>query len=175
MLSQARGMKRGKRPSRPTDYGKQLIEKQRVRFTYGVQERQFSNYVKKATEKTGATTPALRLFSLLETRLDNVVYRFGVAHTRGLSRQLVSHGHFLVNGKRTTVPSFTVKEGDIIEIREGSKDKIVFADLDKKLKNHKTASWLNWDNTKMQGQIKGTPKDPDPFLNLQAVIEFYSR
>lgn len=175
MLSQARGMKRGKRPSRPTDYGKQLIEKQRVRFTYGVRERQFSNYVKKATEKGGAGTPALRLFQNLESRLDNVVYRLGVAHTRGLSRQLVSHGHFLVNGKRTTVPSYSVKEGDIIEIREGSKGKTVFADLDKKLKNNKTAAWLNWDNTKMQGQVKGTPKDPDPFLNLQAVIEFYSR
>ena len=175
MLSQARGMKRGKRPSRPTDYGKQLIEKQRVRFTYGVRERQFSNYVKKATEKSGNTTPALKLFQHLESRLDNVVYRLGVAHTRGLSRQLVSHGHFLVNGKRTTVPSFTVKEGDVIEIREGSKDKAVFADLEKKLKNHKTPAWLNWDNTKMQGQVKGTPKDPDPFLNLQAVIEFYSR
>ncbi len=175
MLAQARGMRSGKRPSRPTDYGKQLIEKQRVRFTYGVRERQFSNYVKKATEKTGNTTPALRLFQHLETRLDNVVYRLGVAHTRGLSRQLVSHGHFLVNGKRTTVPSYTVKEGDVIEIREGSKSRIVFADLDKKLKNNKTPAWLNWDNTKMQGQVKGTPKDPDPFLNLQAVIEFYSR
>lgn len=175
MLSQARGMKRGKRPARPTDYGKQLIEKQRVRFTYGVRERQFSNYVKKATEKGGAGTPALRLFQNLESRLDNVVYRLGIAHTRGLSRQLVSHGHFLVNGKRTTVPSYSVKEGDVIEIREGSKDKTVFADLDKKLKNNKTAAWLNWDNTKMQGQVKGTPKDPDPFLNLQAVIEFYSR
>ncbi len=175
MLAQARGMRSGKRPSRPTDYGKQLIEKQRVRFTYGIRERQFSNYVKKATDKSGATSPALKLFQHLETRLDNVVYRLGVAHTRGLSRQLVSHGHFLVNGKRTTVPSFAVKEGDVIELREGSKGKIVFAELDKKLKNHKTAAWLNWDNTKMQGQVKGTPKDPDPFLNLQAVIEFYSR
>lgn len=175
MLSQARGMKRGKRPSRPTDYGKQLIEKQRVRFTYGIQERQFSNYVKKATESGGLGTPALRLFQLLETRLDNVVYRLGIAHTRGLSRQLVSHGHFLVNGKRTTVPSFAVKEGDIIEIREGSKARKVFDELDKKLKNNKTAAWLNWDNVKSQGQIKGTAKDPDPFLNLQAVIEFYSR
>jgi small subunit ribosomal protein S4 len=80
-----------------------------------------------------------------------------------------------VNGKRTTVPSYTVREGDIIEIREGSKDIKVFDELDKKLKDNKTASWLNWDNTKMKGQIKGTPKDPDPFLNLQAVIEFYSR
>jgi small subunit ribosomal protein S4 len=175
MLAQARGMRTAKRPSRPTDYGKQLIEKQRVRFTYGVRERQFSNYVKLATEKPAGTTPALRLFALLETRLDNVVYRLGLAHTRGLSRQLVSHGHFLVNGKRTTVPSYTVREGDIIEIREGSKDIKVFDELDKKLKDNKTASWLNWDNTKMKGQIKGTPKDPDPFLNLQAVIEFYSR
>jgi len=94
MLAQARGMRSGKRPSRPTDYGKQLIEKQRVRFTYGIRERQFSNYVKKATDKSGATSPALKLFQHLETRLDNVVYRLGVAHTRGLSRQLVSHGHF---------------------------------------------------------------------------------
>lgn len=175
MLSQSRGSKRGKRPSRPTDYGKQLIEKQKVRFMYGVRERQFSNYVKEATQKSGSTTPAMKLFTLLERRLDNVVFRLGIAHTRGLARQMVSHGHFLVNGKKTTVPSYRIQEGDTIGIREGSKSKALFTDLDKKMKNQTMPTWLLWDNKKMQGTIKGEPKDPDAFLDFQAVIEFYSR
>jgi len=175
LLSQARGLKKKKRVSRPSDYGKQLIEKQKVRFMYGVKERQFSNYVKKATEKATKVAPAVKLFQLLESRLDNVVYRLGLAHTRGLSRQMVSHGHFLVNGKRTTVPSYTIGQDDVIEIREGSKTRHIFDDLDKKLKGQKLPTWLSWDNTKMQGTIKGAPKDADAFLDFQTVIEFYSR
>lgn len=174
LVAQARGAKNSKRPPRITDFGKQLIEKQKVRFTYGVRERQFSNYVIQSTQ-TGSGSPALRLFQALESRLDNVVYRLGLAHTRGLSRQLVSHGHFLVNGKRTTVPSYHIVPGDVIEIRSASKDSKVFAELDKKMKNHKVPNWLNWDATKSQGQVTGAPKDPDPFLDFQVVIEFYSR
>lgn len=175
LLSQARKVKKGKRATRPTDFGKQLIEKQKVRFMYGVKERQFANYVQKATEKASQVPPAMKLFQLLENRLDNVVYRLGLAHTRGLSRQLVSHGHLLVNGTRTTVPSYTVKEGDVIEIREGSKSRKVFEDLDKKLKGQKVPAWLDWDNVKMKGMVKGVAKDSDPFLDFQTVIEFYSR
>lgn len=175
MLSEAkRGRAKG-RPKRPTDYGLQLIQKQRVRFMYGVQEKQFANYVKKATSSSGAVSPAMALFQALETRLDNVVYRLGLAETRGMARQMVSHGHFMVNGKRTKVPSHHIKDGDIVSIREGSKDRAFFNDLDKKLKNHTLPNWLNWDAKKREGQVKGSPKDPDSFLNFQTVIEFYSR
>lgn len=175
MLSEAKRSRRGKRPKRPTDYGLQLIQKQRVRFMYGVQEKQFANYIKKATKTAQDVSPATALFQSLETRLDNVIYRLGLAPTRGMSRQMASHGHFLVNGTRVTIPSYHLKDGDVITIREGSKDKVFFTDLAKKLKNHTVPNWLNWDDKKMAGQVKGTPKDPDSFLNFQSVIEFYSR
>lgn len=173
MLSEAKRARRG-RPKRPTDYGLQLIQKQRVRYMYGVREKQFVNYVQKAM-KTRGKTPATALFQLLETRLDNTVYRLGLAETRGMARQMVSHGHFMVNGKRTTVPSYQLDDGDVITIREGSKDRAFFNDIDKKLKNHNLPNWLNWDGKKMAGQVKGSPKDPDSFLDFQTVVEFYSR
>src|SRR5262245_39416473 len=106
----------GKRPpKRPSDYGLSLIEKQRVRFSYGVSEKQFANYVERAfaAAKKGQT-PSDRLFDLLEHRLDNVVYRLGFAHTRRFARQLVSHGHITVNGRKVTVPSLAVSQGDVI-------------------------------------------------------------
>lgn len=176
MLSQQRkSAKRGTRPPRVSDYGKQLIEKQKVRFMYGVRERQFSNYVTEATASGGAVAPAVKLFQLLERRLDNVVFRLGFAHTRGLARQMVSHGHFTVNGKKTTVPSYRLQEGDVVEIRSGSKDRTLFAEIDKKLKDKAAPTWLNLDIKNLKGQVKGEPKDPDAFLDFQAVIEFYSR
>lgn len=175
MLSEAKRSRKGKRPKRPTDYGLQLIQKQRVRYLYGVREKQFVNYIKKAMKDKKASTPAMALFQLLETRLDNVAFRLGLTDTRGASRQMVSHGHLLVNGKRTTVPSYQVKDGDVITIREGSQESALFADLDKKMKNHQLPNWLNWDAKKKQGQVKGSPKDPDAFLDFQTVIEFYSR
>jgi small subunit ribosomal protein S4 len=176
MLSEAKRAKarRGGRPRRPTDYGLQLLEKQKVRFMYGVQEKQFRNYIAKAS-KAKDVTPATRLFQLLEARLDNAVYRLGLAPTRGASRQMASHGHLTVNGKRTTVPSQHLKEGDVIAVREGSKDSALFQDLDKKMKNAQLPAWLNWDAKKMEGQVKGVALEPDAFLDFQSVIEFYSR
>ena len=176
MLSeQKRSKARTGRPKRPTDYGLSLIQKQRVRFAYGVSEKQFSNYVKKAFEgaKKG-NVPASTLFNLIERRLDNVVYKAGIASTRAFARQLVSHGHILVNGKKLTVPSYSVKKGDILSIREGSKDKPVFAELDKQL-GSKKSNWLTIDASKKTITVSGEPKDPEPFFNFQAVIEFYSR
>lgn len=177
MLSeQKRAKARTGRPKRPTDYGLSLIQKQRVRFAYGVSEKQFSNFVKKAFEsaKHGAV-PADTLFDLLERRLDNVVYRSGIAKTRAFARQLATHGHITVNGKKLDVPSYSVKKGDIISIREGSKTKPVFAELEATLKNAKAASWLKVDAAKLTVEVVGEPKNPDAFFNFQAVIEFYSR
>ncbi len=177
MLSeQRRGKSRSGRPRRPTDYGLALIQKQRIRFAYGVSEKQFSNAVKKAFDsaKHGAI-PADTLFSLLEKRLDNVVYRSGIASTRAFARQLTTHGHITVNGKKIDIPSYSVRKGDIISIREGSKSKPVFAELEKALKSANNPSWLKIDPAKLTVEIVGDPKNPDPFFDFQAVIEFYSR
>lgn len=163
-------------PKRPSDYGLSLIEKQKVRFAYGVSEKQFANYVEKAfgAAKKGQV-PADKLFSLLEHRLDNVVYRLGIAHTRAFARQLVSHGHIVVNGKKVDVPSFMVSLKDVITIREGSKNKPVFAGLADKLKQATAPEWLKLTSSTFTAEVIGTPKNPDPFMNFQAVIEFYSR
>lgn len=177
MLSeQKRAKARTGRPKRPTDYGLSLIQKQRARFAYGVSEKQFSNFVKKAfeTAKRGVV-PADTLFDLLERRLDNVVYRSGIAKTRAFARQLATHGHITVNGKKLDVPSYSVKKGDIISIREGSKTKPVFVELESILKSAKPTSWLKVDASKLTVEVVGEPKNPDAFFNFQAIIEFYSR
>jgi small subunit ribosomal protein S4 len=177
MLSeQKRAKARNSRPKRPTDYGLALIQKQRVRFSYGVSEKQFSNFVKKAFDsaKTGSV-PADTLFVLLEKRLDNMLYRAGFAKTRAFARQLATHGHITVNGKKIDIPSYSVKNGDVISIREGSKTKPVFAELGAQLKSVRAASWLKVDGSKLNVEVVGEPKNPDAFFNFQAVIEFYSR
>jgi small subunit ribosomal protein S4 len=168
--------KKGKKGGRRSDYGNQLIEKQKVRFMYGVREKQFSNYVEYAMEhaKKG-TSPAELLFQKLEQRLDNVIYRLGFASTRALARQMASHGHFTVNGKKLTIPSYAVKHGDVIAIREGSKSSALFKDAAVKLKAVKKPEWLSFDDAALTAKIVGDPKTPDPFLNFQVVIEFYSR
>ncbi len=168
--------KKGKKPARRSDYGNQLIEKQKVRFIYGVREKQFSNYVKYAMEhaKKGLA-PSELLFQKLEERLDNVIYRLGFANTRALARQMASHGHFTINGKKLTIPSYQVKHGDVIAIREGSKNSVLFKDVGIKLKTVKKPDWLTWDDVTVTAKVSGDPKNPDPFLNFQVVIEFYSR
>ncbi len=176
-LSEARHARKksDKRPKPLSDFGLQLIEKQRVRFSYGIIERQLSNYVAKATETKGANS-AEKLFGLLESRLDNVVYRLGLAHTRRLARQMTSHGHFLVNGKRTTVPSYAVKKGDVITVREGSKKSVLFADLANKLKNYSVPKWLKLDIEKMSATVEGEPVlETGGAFNLNTVLEYYSR
>jgi len=163
---------------RRSDFGNQLIEKQKVRFMYGVRERQFRNYVDKAmhtANKDIKIRPAEMLFQSLEERLDNAVYRLGFAHTRALARQMVSHGHFLVNGKKLTIPSYWLKMGDIISIREGSKNSGLFKEIDAKLKAVKKPDWMTFDEKAKTAKVTGAPKNPDAFLNFQAVIEFYTR
>lgn len=178
MLSQAKRAKnagRGRR-SRVSDYGLSLIEKQKIRMSYGLREKQFAKYVDRALHSHHKdATPALQLFRELESRLDNIIYRAGYAHTRRFARQLASHGHFLVNGVRTTVPSYQLKAGDTITIREGSKDRPVFNELAKKLKAANTPNWLSVDEKSFTTTVKGVADNPDPFLNLQSVIEFYSK
>lgn len=163
-----------KRPKALTEYGTQLIEKQKIRFSYGISEKQLSNYVKKASTIKGAGT-ADKFYEELESRLDNIVYRMGLAPSRRGARQMVSHGHFVVNGHKVTIPSYTVNKGDVILVREGSKAKKIFAGLTEKLKDYTSPSWVKFDIAKMEGTMLDKPKNVETFLDLNAVLEFYSR
>ncbi len=164
----------GKRPKALTEYGTQLVEKQKIRFSYGITERQLSNYVKRATQIKGAGTTD-KFYEELESRLDNVVYRLGLANSRRGARQMVSHGHFIVNEHRVTIPSYALKIGDVIKIREGSKGSKLFADMAERLKDYKAPAWISFDIAKMEGKVLGKPKNIETFLDLNAVLEFYSR
>jgi small subunit ribosomal protein S4 len=164
----------GKRPKAPTEYGAQLMEKQKIRFSYGISERQLSNYVKKASHVKGAGT-AEKLFESLESRLDNVIYKMGLGASRRATRQMVSHGHFIVNNDRVTIPSYEVKQGDVVKIREGSKTKKIFENLGARLKDYNAPAWVAFDVASMEGKILAKPKNTETFLDLNAVLEFYSR
>lgn len=163
-----------KRPKQLSEFGKQLIEKQKVRFSYGLSERQFSNYVNKAGTVKGMPVTD-KLYELIETRLDNIVYRLGFASTRRFARQIVSHGHFVVNGKKTTIPSYEIKVGDLISVREGSKSSAIFTDFVKKSKNHTWPTWLKLNAETLSAEMVSKPKNEEQFLQLDTVLEFYSR
>ena len=164
----------GKRPKALSEYGAQLVEKQKIRFSYGINERQLSNYVKKASHIKGAGTGE-KLYEELESRLDNAIYRMGLSNSRRAARQMVSHGHFIVNNHKVTIPSFEVKIGDVIKIREGSKTKKLFDNLAERLKEYNAPAWISFDVSKMEGKILAKPKNIETFLDLNAVLEFYSR
>lgn len=166
-----------KRPRPMSEFGLELFEKQKTRIVYGLRERQFANYVKRATQDK-TRNPVEHLYILLETRLDNVVFRLGFAKTRILARQMVSHGHIIVNDRKVTIPSYHMKEGDVIGIREGSKEKPLFFGLAEFFKEHALPAWLIRDAKKLEGEVKGAPTLNDysgAIFNLTSVIEFYSR
>ncbi|PIR69888.1 MAG: 30S ribosomal protein S4 [Candidatus Niyogibacteria bacterium CG10_big_fil_rev_8_21_14_0_10_46_36] len=172
----APGRGRGGRRRGLSEYGTQLKEKQVVKFSYGLRERQFRNYVMKAmVVKDGMSSN--RLVAFLEKRLDNVVYRLGLATSRSQARQIVSHGHIHVNGRRVNIPSFQVREGDVVSLRPQSQGKGLFADLEIRLKNHAVAGWLLLDKKTFTGTVKGMPHIDvfDIPANLNNVMEFYSR
>lgn len=159
-----------------SDFGVQMLEKQRMRFMYGVNERQFSKYVKEIIAASSQNQED-SLYQKLESRLDNVVLRGGFAHTRFLARQMVAHGHIIVNGKKVTIPSFMVSKGDIIRVREGSTKKVLFATLDEKLKAATVPSFLKLDLEKKQVVVQGKPTRPtgESLLNYSSVIQYYKR
>lgn len=169
------GKKSGGRSA--SEYGTQLLDKQRVRYTYNLRERQFARYVHEAAEKKG-TNPAEYLYRRLESRLDNVIFRLGFAKSRAAARQMVSHGHIVVNDKKVTIPSFGVRLGDVVGIRKGSKDKALFGDMSLRLKDHTSPKWLLLDDKKTEGKIKDLPV-PDAVTgdaaNFTSVLEFYGR
>lgn len=169
----ARG-KKGRRTM--SEYGTQLIEKQKAKYTYGVSEKQFRNYVNK-TKTDKKETPAGSLYRALENRLDNVVYRMGLVGSRAFARQAVSHGHIMVNGRRMTIPSYSVRVGDIIGIRPGSRDNGIFRELADKIKDRQAPNWVSVDPLKFEATIKGLPSiaDKEANLNFNSILEFYSR
>lgn len=174
-LSEARSKKpRGGRGG--SDYGKQLLEKQRVRFTYGLSERQLSNYAAKAMKEKD---PALALHRSLEMRADSAVYRAGLASTRRAARQMVSHGHITINGTRITTPSHVVRKGDTMGVREGSRKSGLFASLaDTKGENARpTPSWISTDIDLLTVKVDGEPvyNPIEAGLDYATVFEFYSR
>ncbi|MFA7252897.1 MAG: 30S ribosomal protein S4 [Candidatus Paceibacterota bacterium] len=171
--SQRKVEKRGRPKS---DFGLQMLEKQKAKVTYGVSERMFAKYVNSILEKAGANSPE-KLISILESRLDNVVYRLGLAPTRQSARQMVSHGHIKVNGVKITIPSYGVHLTDKITIRESSSKKGIFNGVDEKLKTHAWPSWLSFDPIKKEGKVQGEPKLSPIEVNFDpaAVLNFYSR
>jgi small subunit ribosomal protein S4 len=168
-----------KHRSNVSEYGEQLRAKQKMRITYGLMEKQFSMYVKRATAKhesgDGAVTPALKLARELESRLDNIVFRAGFANTRALARQLVSHGHILVNGRRNTIASHQIKVGDVVSIREGSKSAKVFVGLAEKLAGMSPSHVVTVDPAKLEATVKGSVREVEPMFDTQKVLEYYSR
>lgn len=175
-LAEARkGKIRGRR-RRPSDYAEQLLEKQRVRFTYGLKEHQFIRYVNLALARKGVV-PAEELYRMLERRLDNVVYKMGLAPTRAFARQLVSHGHIYVNGRRLNIPSYQVTPGDVISVKENTQKKTIFSEIKERLEGYKQPSWIAFDPKKTEGTIKEMPRPEtsDLGFNLTSVIQFYSR
>lgn len=167
----------GKRVSRgQSEYGKQLLMKQKIKRIYGVMEKQFRKHLKDVGAKRGVIGDLF--VARLEMRLDNVVYRLGFASSRSSARQLVSHGLIAVNGKKNTIPSFEAKIGDIVSIKETKKNKTYFTNQMQAIKNKKDfPSWLNFDSDKLEGKIISIPtkSDIDANVDAQAVIEFYSR
>jgi small subunit ribosomal protein S4 len=163
------------RRRKPTEYAIQLREKQRARRTYGVLERQFRQHYKEAARKAGATGETL--VRILEMRLDNVIYRLGLADSRSQARQLVTHGHIAVNDKKTDIPSYVVAVGDVVSVRSRSREKEYFKLIAKDLSRKATPAWLTLDAQQMTGKVVAAPTraDADTGLEDQLIVEFYSR
>jgi small subunit ribosomal protein S4 len=163
-----------KKRKKTSEYGLQLREKQKAKYTYGILERQFRKTFDKASRSKGVTGSVL--LQLLESRLDNVVYRLGVAPTRASARQLVSHRHITVNGEVVNIPSYQLRPGDIIGVREKSKSLEIIADS---LTTHRISKlpWLEWDDTQMAGKFMSVPERTDipEDIKEQLIVELYSK
>ena len=173
-----------RRPQRPglhgnayrrqsSEFGQQLKEKQKIKFLYGIRERQFQNIFNSAAKNPGVTGEMI--MKLLEKRLDNVVYRLGLAPSRSVARQLVGHGHVLVNNRRVTIPSCQVKVNDLISIRPQSKDHPILKDLAVRLKNYDPPVWLQLDKEKYESKVIAEPKDLEVPFDVNLVVDYYSK
>ena len=165
------GIKR--RRAKKSVYGRQLAEKQKAKEVYGLRERQFSNYMKEAARKTGDTSSFLLNF--LEARLDNTVFRIGLAPSRPAARQMIGHGHIAINDKKVDIPSYRVKVGEIITVRENKKNKAIFNKMKEKLTKAEPVSWLAVEPGKMGAKVLNVPVVETPGFDVKSIIEFYSR
>lgn len=174
-LRAQRKAKTAKRRGKKSEYGLQLLEKQKARYSYGVSGGQFTKYVTMALQARGDNSK--NLIRILEGRLDNVVLRAGFAPGRSAARQMVSHGHITVDGKIVTVPSYQVRVGEVVTIREGSKKKGLFAHLDDELKATTAPGWLSVNAETKVIKIEGEPTTDatDLLFNVGSVLEFYTR
>lgn len=166
-----------KHKSQLSEYGIQMREKQKIKNIYGVSEKQFVGYVNNAQKisSVAKTIPTLGIYTSLESRLDNIVFRMGLAKSRALARQIVSHGHIIVNGKKINIASHKVKVGDIIAVREGSKNTKLFVDIGARLKDFTFQNWLTMDPVKLEAKIAALPKEIEPGFDFAKVLEFYNK
>lgn len=180
VLSEAKHSKnfRSKRRKNITDFGKQLLEKQRVRFAYGVSERQLRKYVEEANRVSIlGTDPKVRMIEQLEMRLDNIVYRMGLAPTRRASRQMVSHGHVEVNGVRVTIPSREIKEGDVITVRDRTKALPLMDKIKSTVEETTPPTWIVFNSKKYEAKVSARPtvENTETPGSVAAILEYYSR
>jgi len=176
--SYAPGPKAKRRLGQLSEYGKELQEKQKLKNWYNLNERQFRNYIKKVLGKRGDVgNTAEEFISMLETRLDNVVFRMGFAPSRSQAKQLVSHGLLAINGKAIDTPAHEMKKGDVVTMRPQKMKKIIFQNIKNLLKKYKTPSWLQIDAEKLEGKVIGKPslEEAAPPAEVLSIFEFYSR
>ncbi|KKW41626.1 MAG: 30S ribosomal protein S4 [Candidatus Magasanikbacteria bacterium GW2011_GWA2_56_11] len=164
----------GSRPKAPSSFGKQLIEKQKAKFMYGIRERQLRRYVDTARSTRGNS--GTMLLELLEMRLDNVIYRLGFAATRAQARQMVNHGMFVLNGKKMDIPSHVVKIGDTVTIKPNKAKKKLFEGMDEKLEKQELPSWLTADRATLSGKVVSKPGETDfeKLFDVKFIIEYFS-
>ena len=163
------------RRRRESDYNRQLRAKQKARRVYGIMEKQFRRYYEVSLSRRGLT--GLNLLQILESRLDNVIYRLGYASSRAQSRLLVTHGHFEVNGRRTDVPSMLMSDNDVVSVREGSRGRTFFRNLSAETEDKPVPDWLSRDINSLSGTVLRLPErsEIDSNLNEQLIVEYYSR
>ncbi|MFA5086267.1 MAG: 30S ribosomal protein S4 [Candidatus Paceibacterota bacterium] len=174
----APGQKAKKRRAALTEFGREMREKQKVKKWYNVSESQFKAYVTEVTEhRVSGVDVASQLIGKLESRLDNIVFRLGWAKSRGQARLLVTHGHFLVNGRKVDIPSYRIKVGDAITVREGSKGKEALKNLPETMKKYSLPKWLSFDGAKLEGKVMRLPLPEDVQLpsEISTIFEHYSR
>lgn len=167
--------RRAKFRRKTSDFGTQLRGKQKARRVYGVLERQFRRYFREAERRKGLT--GVNLLQILESRLDTVVYRLGLASSRAQARQLIRHGHFEVNGRKTDIPSFLAKPGDLVAVRATSRNKAYFQDLAERMEHHFLPEWLSLDVDTLSGRVLALPtrEQIEVPVNEQLIVEYYSR
>lgn len=172
------GQKGKRRKGPPSEFGKELREKQKLKILYNLDEKQFKNYVKKVLERKGKVGDlSTFLIKILELRLDNVIFRLGFAQSRVQAKQLVSHNFFLVNGKPVNFPSYQLKKGDVINIKPQKTKKSIFQNLKNLLKKYKTPSWFELNFEKLEAKVIGEPKleEVAPPVEISAIFEYYSK